>query len=138
MQYSFLHELLTVRTIYHRNLRVFFFLLLLCLIEMAAYAQPVADFTASKNSGCSPLMVKFTNTSVGATTYSWNFGNGNTSTFANPSASFINPGTYTVSLTATGPGGTNTIAKDIVVWANPKAAFTADKPGGCVNDSICF
>jgi gliding motility-associated-like protein len=139
MLYSFSQGLLTFSTkAYHRNLSVFSFLLLLCLIGVTAYGQPVADFTASKNTGCSPLMVKFTNTSTGATTYSWNFGNGNTSTFANPSASFINPGTYTVSLTATGANGSNTITKDIRVWANPKAAFTAGKAGGCVNDSICF
>ena len=39
---------------------------------------PVASFTASAVSGCSPLDVTFTNTSQNATFYQWDFGNGNT------------------------------------------------------------
>jgi gliding motility-associated-like protein len=39
---------------------------------------PVASFTLSTNSGCSPLSVTITNTSQNATNYAWNFGNGNT------------------------------------------------------------
>jgi gliding motility-associated-like protein len=112
---------------------------LLLLVFVVSYSQPVADFTPSKSSGCSPLLVKFTNnTTGGATSYTWNFGNGNTSTFANPAASFINPGTYVVTLTAKGPSGSHTATKNIVVSANPVADFAADKPGGCVNDSVCF
>ena len=43
----------------------------------------------------------FTNTSVGATTYAWNFGDGSTSTTTNPVHTYSNSGTYTVTLTAT-------------------------------------
>ncbi len=41
---------------------------------------PVAMFTASEVSGCSPLSVSFTNTSQNASTFAWNFGNGQTTT----------------------------------------------------------
>ncbi len=39
---------------------------------------PIANFTASSVNGCSPMTVTFTNTSENASTYSWNFGNGQT------------------------------------------------------------
>lgn len=41
---------------------------------------PVAMFTPSATSGCSPLSVTFTNSSQNASTYSWSFGNGQTAT----------------------------------------------------------
>jgi hypothetical protein len=44
--------------------------------------------------------VTFTNTSTNANRYEWDFGNGNTSVEANPSAIYYMPGTYTVKLTA--------------------------------------
>jgi PKD repeat protein len=70
---------------------------------------PVANFSATPTSGTSPLTVNFTDTSSGSITgRSWNFGDGSTSTSANPSHTYNVPGTYTVSLTVTGPGGSNT------------------------------
>jgi PKD repeat protein len=53
--------------------------------------------------------INFTNTSVGATTWSWNFGDGSTSTQSNPSHTFSGVGAYTVTLTVTNqpPGGAN-------------------------------
>jgi hypothetical protein len=44
--------------------------------------------------------VYFTNTSLNSTSFDWNFGDGNTSTIANPQHTFANPGTYNISLTA--------------------------------------
>jgi PKD repeat protein len=35
----------------------------------------------------------------------WDFGDGNTSTLASPQHTYINSGTYSVSLIVTGPGG---------------------------------
>ena len=59
--------------------------------------QTISSFTANPT-GCLPLTVNFTNTSTGATNYSWNFGNGQTSTAANPSTTYTATGTYTVTL----------------------------------------
>jgi PKD repeat protein len=70
---------------------------------------PVAAFTASPTSGVVLLTVAFTNLSTGATNYSWDFGDGNTSTETNPVDIYTNVGTYSVTLTAVGPGGTNTL-----------------------------
>ena len=75
-------------------------------------STPTAEFSANPTSGNSPLTVQFTSTSTGAiTTYSWNFGDGGTSTAQNPSHTYQNAGTYTVALTVTGPGGTDTETK---------------------------
>ena len=62
----------------------------------------VADFSDSiTNNSYAPCEVIFTNKSLNATGYLWNFGNGQTSTEANPTAQFATPGLYTVTLTCT-------------------------------------
>lgn len=81
---------------------------------------PVAAFTASPTSGVVLLPVAFSNSSTGATNYSWDFGDGNTSTDTNPVDVYTNAGTYSVTLTAVGPGGTNTLTlADYIVTVNP-------------------
>lgn len=116
------------------------FVFCLSLFSIETFANPVAGFNTSIQSGCSPLLVNFTNTSTGnSPTYFWDFGNGNTSTLTHPSASFITPGTYQVTLTATDASGSHSTTKPITVFANPVANFTsAAFPGGCRNDTICF
>jgi PKD repeat protein len=70
---------------------------------------PVANFSAIPTSGVAPLVVNFTDASAGSiTNRSWNFGDGSTSTAANPSHTYSVAGSYTVSLTVTGSGGSNT------------------------------
>lgn len=79
---------------------------------------PEALFTASTVVGDFPLVVQFTNSSTAAYTYLWDFGDGNTSTVANPTHAYASAGTYTVSLTATGADGVDTLTKTnyILVW----------------------
>jgi PKD repeat protein len=62
---------------------------------------PVADFTGAPLSGAAPLDVTFADLSVDApTSWSWLFGDGNSSTIRNPVHTYASPGNYTVSLTA--------------------------------------
>lgn len=55
------------------------------------------EYEAS-NDMVAPTTVKFTNKSILATSYQWDFGNGQTSTEAEPEVTFNEPGNYTVSL----------------------------------------
>lgn len=62
--------------------------------------QPIANFTATPPQGCEPHTVTFTNTSENAESYTWNFGDGTTSTDTNPTHIYTQVGTYNVSLIA--------------------------------------
>jgi formylglycine-generating enzyme required for sulfatase activity len=104
-------------------------------------APPVASFVATPTSGSAPLTVSFTNNSTYATSYAWTFGDGTSSTAANPPAKVYLGGTYTVSLTATGPGGTSTTQQQIVVSggnAAPVASFTATPTSGSAPLTVQF
>jgi VCBS repeat-containing protein len=70
---------------------------------------PVADFTADSTTGTAPLTVNFNDLSTGdITSWEWDFGDGGTSTEQNPTHRYNWPGAYTVSLTVTGPHGSDT------------------------------
>ena len=72
-------------------------------------AAPVASFTMDSSSGNVPFTVKFTDKSTGSiSSWKWNFGDGSTSTEQNPTHTFVTKGIYTITLAATGPGGTKT------------------------------
>ena len=65
-------------------------------------ASTQANFTYTvNNNGYAPCDAEFTNLSLNATGYSWDFGNGLTSTEVNPKTSFATPGLYHVKLTCT-------------------------------------
>jgi PKD repeat protein len=73
---------------------------------------PVAEFSASPTSGTVPLTVNFSDASAGdIDTWSWDFGDGGTGTGQTPVYEYQTAGTYPVSLTVTGPGGTDTETK---------------------------
>jgi serine protease AprX len=73
---------------------------------------PVADFLGAPLSGDAPLTVSFTDLSKGEiTNWAWDFGDSGTSILRNPSHTYAAAGDYTVSLTVTGPGGTDTEIK---------------------------
>ncbi len=95
-------------------------------------AQPVANFTATPTSGCAPLLVTFTSTSTGATSYSWSLGNGNTSVLQNPATTYNNPGTYNVTLTINNGAATITKTAYITVYASPTVSFTYSNSSGCI------
>ncbi len=61
---------------------------------------PVPSFSATPNQDCSPVIMSFSNTSVNADSFIWDFGDGNTSTAINPIHSYLVGGNYTVQLTA--------------------------------------
>ena len=96
-----------------------------------AATAPTANFTASATSGVAPLNVQFTDTSTGSpTSWSWNFGDGTSSTVKNPLHSFADAGTYTVSLTVTNSKGSDVETKTnlITVTAPPDTQYFTMTP----------
>ncbi|MBZ0279589.1 MAG: PKD domain-containing protein [Anaerolineae bacterium] len=114
-------------------------------ISIAANAPPnapAAAFNATPISGDAPLNVSFTNQSTGNITgYSWDFGDGQTSTEQSPSHSYTTPGTYTVKLIVTGPGGSNEAQTTITATqpiAAPVASFTVVPTSGTAPLNVQF
>ena len=69
-------------------------------------AKPRANFTALNTTSCkAPHTVSFTNLSSGGTGYSWDFGDGNTSTVRNPTHTYTTTGIFTVTLIVTNANG---------------------------------
>ena len=87
---------------------------------------PLASFTATNTIGHVPLSVGFTDDSTGVIDHwEWIFGDGETSTERNPVHLYNEPGTYTVCLHVSGPGGTTfTIHNDLVVAAGSVGDLT--------------
>jgi gliding motility-associated-like protein len=111
------------------------------LLSCAHFAQAqTADFSFSPSSGCAPLVVNFTDLSTGAiNSYSWNLGNSVSSSLQNPSTTYTAPGSYPVTLTVTGPGGTDTKTATVVVYDKPAVAFVATGAlSGCTPHSVQF
>lgn len=111
------------------------------MVSDTAHAQVTAEFSADATSGCSPLVVNFSNLSTGnPTSFNWNLGNGNNSTLEDPSATYIIPGTYTVTLTVTNGGNSDTETKTayITVFANPVADLSGTPLSGCLPLTVNF
>jgi spore coat protein CotH/PKD repeat protein len=79
--------------------------------------------TISSMSGCTPLSVDFINNSTNASSYLWNFGDGNTSSVVNPTHLYTSPGTYSVKLTAYSGSGAHSDSIIDMVSVLPGASF---------------
>lgn len=81
----------------------------------------IADFEADTLEGFSPLTVRFTDLSSGAVNaWHWDFGDGTSSSSPNPEHVFQTPGNYNVSLTVTGPNGSDTETKEEYIRVKQK------------------
>ena len=103
---------------------------------------PIAAFTAATTTACSvPFATPFTNNSTGATTYHWNFGDGNTSNAANPINTYTSAGVYTVTLTAfnnTGTCSDSVVKNNYIIISPPVANFTSVPDSGCIPLAVTF
>ena len=84
---------------------------------------PTANFGYA-GEGLAPSTVSFVNTSSNASSYIWDFGDNGTSTESNPTHTYRVGGVYTVKLTATGAGGSNSTTKTINITAPTKYTVT--------------
>jgi len=65
---------------------------------------PTVDSTYSLSSSSAPSLATFTDISTNATSWSWNFGDGTTSSLRNPTHVYKTPGSYTVTHSASNAG----------------------------------
>ncbi|WDZ85325.1 ThuA domain-containing protein [Micromonospora cathayae] len=100
---------------------------------IAGDRAPIAAASADPTSGASPLTVTFSSAGSrdpdgGALTYAWAFGDGGTSTEANPTHTYTTAGDYTAQLTVTNPKGRTAVANVLVTVGNTAPTVTIEFP----------
>ena len=104
-------------------------------VTNASGPPPVAAaFSANPGSGPAPLTVQFTDQSSGpVAAWNWDFGDGFASTAQNPSHTYTNAGSFTVTLTVTGKSGQSSGVSHTISVSNPPpqpvSASLAANPG---------
>ncbi len=115
------------------------------IVPIIVHPQPNFSFVPTPTAGCAPLSVSFP-TLAGVSSYTWNYGDGNTATGGGVTHTFVNVTlsdvTYTVQLIATNAFGcADTTTSQVMVYAQPVANFQVtpttvnipDDPITCTN-----
>jgi PKD repeat protein len=106
-------------------------------VKVVDSGQVHAAFIAKPATTCTNDTVKFTNNSLNATSYSWNFGDNTTSTLAAPFHIYTTGGTYLVTLVASGGGLNDTATRTVTIQAAPAPLITPNGPTSfCNGDSV--
>ncbi|MCM4080993.1 ThuA domain-containing protein [Paractinoplanes hotanensis] len=100
---------------------------------IAGERAPIAAASATPTSGPVPLTAKFSSAGSrdpdgGTLTYAWTFGDGGTSTEANPTHTYTEAGDYTAQLTVTNPKGRTAVANVPVTVGNTMPAVSIEFP----------
>jgi len=104
-----------------------------------------AGFAMTNPSGCTPITVSFTNNNTGMLSYSWDFGNGNTSNLQDPvDQIFSQPGQYIVQYTAVQTNTAYFLESIEVITGNcsdwggdPDFFYTVSTPAGVLEEVTC-
>lgn len=109
-------------------------------IPVVAHPLPTSAFSLSQEESCYvPVTIQTSNTTTGAVSYTWSFGEGTTSILNQPSITYDAVGTYVIGLTATNQYGCeDQHFEAFTVHPTPVAVFTADPIPGCVGYPIAF
>src|SRR5690554_1264725 len=114
-----------------------FILTIITLLAIGfSLAQPSTDFSASPLEVCVGENIQFTDLSTSSETitdWTWDFGDGSTSSAQNPTHSYTNAGNYTITLTAVDVNGASPEVKINYITINPlpSPSFDANVVGGC-------
>jgi gliding motility-associated-like protein len=110
-------------------------------VDYITVGPPEADFEADRDCAA-PLQVTFIDKSIGADIYSWDFGvpsmTDDTSNLANPSYTYPNSGTYTITLTAINSttGCSHESVKTLILNSAEDVVVTLSDTAGCTPLSI--
>ena len=111
---------------------------------ISVHPEITANFTTDAFEGCHPMMVTFTDLSVNAVNYSWDFGDGASSVQPSPVHTFNNFGsadtTYMVTLTTSTADGecVKSVSWPMLVHPNVEAEFTFSDALGCGPFEVTF
>ncbi|MEA2336374.1 MAG: hypothetical protein QOE82_381, partial [Thermoanaerobaculia bacterium] len=102
-------------------------------------ASVSASFVVTPSAGVAGVTTFVcSDTSTGATSWSWNFGDGGTSTLQNPAHVYSAPGTYTIQLTASGSGGQSFASRSVSVTSGIASDFTFSPAAPTTQTNITF
>ncbi|WP_165917141.1 gliding motility-associated C-terminal domain-containing protein [Flaviaesturariibacter aridisoli] len=113
-------------------------------LAINVFPKPTASFTADRFSACLGDSIHFTNNSSGATSYLWQFGDGNTSTLTAPAHAYTAPNTYNVKLIAYRLNAPGNVCSDsitvpvLVVASLPGGITLSDSVSSCVPFTVTF
>ncbi|MCX6833871.1 MAG: PKD domain-containing protein [candidate division Zixibacteria bacterium] len=101
---------------------------------------PEAEFSVDKRESCVGATVTFTDQSIDADSWHWDFGDGGTSTDQNPTHAYSSPGVYTVTLSVRNDCGPDSEIKTdyVTVGHPPMADFDTEIREYCVGGSVSF
>ncbi len=128
-----LHAITSLQLKHNFNIK-YCLLSLTLLFSIVSNAQLQADFIASNTSGCSPLVVSFTNTSRGISNtakYQWDFGNSNSSTNKDAATTYTAEQSFIVTLTVTDNNVSSSKSMTINVFKSPTPQFFVNNTTGC-------
>jgi PKD repeat protein len=103
-----------------------------CVLPTSA---PVTDFTSDVTTTCNGAVAFTDLSSNGPTDWSWDFGDGGTSTDQHPAYNYLLSGTYTVTLTASNGFGSDAEVKTAYVTVNKPAAPNGTGASVCANNT---
>ncbi len=103
--------------------------------------NPQININATDLFGCAPHIVAFNNATSGATSYTWDFGDGTPLIITNNTETTVihtysDTGVFNVSIFMTNGCSDTTITREVTVFAKPVAAFTANSIIYCLGDTI--
>jgi PKD repeat protein len=103
--------------------------------------RPQININSSELFGCAPHIINFVNSTSGATSYTWDFGDGSAPLITNSNQvvithTYTDSGTYNVKIDLTNGCSDTTIFRTITVYLKPQAAFTPSAAVYCLGDTI--
>jgi PKD repeat protein len=95
----------------------------------APMVPPAAGFEGNPRAGYEPVLVTFVDTSTGTvSSWSWDFGDGKTSSMQSPVHVYSTPGVFTVNLTVCNDAGCSWISRAGYIYAIPSGPAPTETP----------
>ncbi|HEV3484049.1 MAG TPA: PKD domain-containing protein, partial [Vicinamibacterales bacterium] len=109
-------------------------------VNITITAQLSANFSVSPSSGTANVTTfAFSDLSTGTvSSRTWNFGDGTSSSAANPTHVYTRAGTFTITLTVNGGGASSQFSRSVFVTAPLASAFSYSPANPTTNDTISF